>query len=68
MMQRRATLAQRWSAVGLLAAAALTLRADVLVLNNGTLFLGRPVATTADSVSLAIGAAGTVTVRLANIR
>ena len=68
MMQRRATLAQRWSAVGLLSAAALTLRADVLVLNNGTLFLGRPVATTADSVSLAIGAAGTVTVRLANIR
>ncbi len=69
MMQwQRATLARRWSGVGLLAAAALTLRADVLVLNNGTLFLGRPVATTADSVSLAIGAAGTVTVRLANIR
>ena len=67
-MHRWATLARRWGGVGLLAAAALTLRADVLVLKNGTLLLGRPVATTADSVSLAIGAAGTVTVRLANIR
>ena len=68
MQWRRATLARRWSGVGLLVAAVLTLRADVLVLKNGTLFLGRPVATTADSVSLAVGAAGTVTVRLANIR
>lgn len=59
----------RWGGgIGLLVAAALTLRADVLVLKNGTLFLGRPVGTTADSVSLAIGAAGTVTVRLANIQ
>ena len=49
-------------------AASLTLRADVLVLKNGALLLGRPVATTTDSVSLAIGAAGSVTVKLANIQ
>jgi hypothetical protein len=60
--------ARQWSSIVLLVAAALTLRADVLVLKNGTLFLGRPVATTTDSVSLSIGQTGTVTVRLANIQ
>lgn len=59
---------RRWSGLGLLLVAALTLRADVLVLKNRTLLLGRPVATTADSVSLAISAAGTVTVRLGDIQ
>lgn len=60
--------ARRWWGVGLLLAAALALRADVLVLKNGTLLLGRPVATTAGSVSLQVGAAGTVTVRLGDIQ
>ncbi|MFA7002756.1 MAG: hypothetical protein WC429_01860 [Verrucomicrobiia bacterium] len=46
----------------------MALRADVLVLKNGTLLLGRPMATTADTVSLTIGAAGTINVRLADIR
>ncbi len=60
--------ARGWCGVGLLLAGVLSLRADVLVLKNGTLLLGRPVATTADSVSMAIGTAGTVNVRLGDIR
>lgn len=67
-MNRWKGLARGWWSAGLLLAAVLPLRADVLVLKNGTLLLGRPVAATADSVSLAIGAAGTARVRLADIR
>ena len=67
-MRWRPASARWWSVAGWLVVAVLPLRADVLVLKNGTLFLGRPVATTPDSVSMTIGAAGTVTVRLANIQ
>lgn len=67
-MNRRRTLAPRWWGVGLLLAAALALRADVVVLKNGTMLLGRTVGTTADSISIQVGAAGTVTVRQGDIR
>lgn len=67
-MNCRKTPIRRWWGVGLLLAAALALRADVIVLQNGTLLLGRPVGTTADSVSIQVGAAGTVTVRQGDIR
>lgn len=60
--------AQGWCGIALLLAVALTLRADVLVLKNGTLLLGRPAATTADSISLAVGSAGTVVVKLGDVR
>lgn len=62
------TPARRWWGVGLLLAAALALRADVIVLKNGTLLLGRPVGTTADSVSIQVGAAGTLTVRMSDVQ
>lgn len=52
----------------MLLAATLALRADVIVLKNGTLLLGRAVGTTADSVSIQVGAAGTVTVRMSDIQ
>ncbi|MBI5686572.1 MAG: hypothetical protein HZC54_16005 [Verrucomicrobia bacterium] len=67
-MNHRQESVRGWWGVGLLLAAALSLRADVLILKNGALLLGRPTATTADSVSLAIGAAGTASVRRADIR
>jgi hypothetical protein len=67
-MNRCKRSARRWCGAGLLLAAVLPLRADVLVLKNGTLLLGRPVAATADSVSLAVGATGTARMQLADIR
>jgi len=67
-MNCRKTSARRWWGVGLLLAAALALRADVIVLKNGTLLLGRAVGTTADSVSIQVGAAGTATVRMSDIQ
>lgn len=67
-MNCRKTPARRWWGVGLLLAATLALRADVIVLKNGTLLLGRAVGTTADSVSIQVGAAGTVTVRMSDIQ
>ncbi|MCX6908769.1 MAG: hypothetical protein NTY01_12095 [Verrucomicrobia bacterium] len=67
-MNRDKRSARGGCGIALLLAAAMTLRADVLVLKNGTLLLGRPTATTADSISLAVGAAGTVMVRLGDVR
>lgn len=61
-------LARRWWSVGLLLAAALTLRADVLVLKNGSLLLGRPVAVDVDSITLALGTAGSIKVKQADIQ
>lgn len=52
----------------MLLAAAVALRADVIVLKNGSLLLGRPLGTTADSVSIQVGAAGTVTVRMNDVQ
>ena len=67
-MNRCRTPVRRWCSVGLLLAAALALRADVIVLKNGTLLLGSAVDATSDSISIQVGAAGTVTVRQGDVR
>jgi hypothetical protein len=54
--------------MGLMLAAALSLRADVFVLKNGSLLLGQKTASTAESVSVSVGVAGAVSVRLNDIR
>jgi len=58
----------QWGAGAMLGLAAVALRADVLVLNNGSLLLGRVRGMTDAEIEMALGAAGSTTVRKTDMK